>query len=132
MNAVVVDTDVVSFLFKNDTRARAYARYLIEQTAVISFMTRAELEVWALQHNWGQERTDRLREHLKEFAMFPATEMLCRVWASIRDSRRRSGNPIGGADAWIAATAVMNGVPLLTHNARDFDSIDGLTVISHS
>ncbi len=44
MSDAVVDTDVVSFLFKRDTRAQAYKRHLVGRRLVVSFMTVAELE----------------------------------------------------------------------------------------
>lgn len=50
MPGVVLDTDVVSFLFKEDTRARLYLRYLRGQDRFISFMTLAELDYWAARH----------------------------------------------------------------------------------
>jgi predicted nucleic acid-binding protein len=43
VTAVVVDTCVVSFLLKNDTRAELYRPHLDVDTKVISFMTLAEL-----------------------------------------------------------------------------------------
>jgi hypothetical protein len=49
MKPVVLDTDVVSFLFKRDTRAEFYLPYL--QTA-----TEAEMEHWALLANWSVKR----------------------------------------------------------------------------
>ena len=39
MSDVIVDTDVVSFLFKRDTRARLYRPHLPGQTLHLSFMT---------------------------------------------------------------------------------------------
>lgn len=44
--AVVVDTDVVSFLYKQDDRGAFYLPYLSNQLPIISFMTLAELERW--------------------------------------------------------------------------------------
>ena len=61
MTPVVLDTDVVSFLFKNDTRAQAYFRHLLDRQWLISFMTEAELEQWALLANWQAKRVDWLR-----------------------------------------------------------------------
>ena len=52
MKPVVVDTDVVSFLFKNDSRAQSYLRHLYDRQWLISFMTEAELEQGALLSNW--------------------------------------------------------------------------------
>lgn len=47
--AVVVDTDVISFLLKDDTRVQAYRPHLQDKTLVLSFMTVAELYQWAYQ-----------------------------------------------------------------------------------
>lgn len=47
---VVVDTDVVSYLFKSDTRAQLYRPLLMGKLPLISFMTLAELDRWALLH----------------------------------------------------------------------------------
>jgi tRNA(fMet)-specific endonuclease VapC len=56
MAAVVVDTDVVSYLFKRDTRARLYRRHLLGQERIVSFMTLAELDQWAARSRWGASR----------------------------------------------------------------------------
>jgi hypothetical protein len=42
MKPVVLDTDVVSFLFKSDTRAQIYLPELQDRQWFISFMTEAE------------------------------------------------------------------------------------------
>jgi predicted nucleic acid-binding protein len=60
MSDVVVDTDVVSFLFKRDTRARLYRRHLLGQTLYVSFMTVADLRRWALSRKWGQVKVAQL------------------------------------------------------------------------
>lgn len=56
MTEVVVDTDVVSFLFKNYPIGRLYAADVNGRAAAVSFMTVAEVERWALQHQWGPQR----------------------------------------------------------------------------
>jgi hypothetical protein len=52
---IVVDTDVLSYVFKGDTRAVLYQPRLIGHQPVISFMTVAELAFWSEEHNWGAE-----------------------------------------------------------------------------
>ena len=52
MNAIVVDTDVVSLVFKQDTRAQTYLSALAAPDLLVSFMTEAELERWILQARW--------------------------------------------------------------------------------
>lgn len=44
MPVVIVDTDVVSYLFKGDTRGDLYEPHLVGALTAISFMTLAELE----------------------------------------------------------------------------------------
>ena len=58
MKPVVLDTDVVSFLFKGDSRAKIYVPRLQNHQWLISFMTEAELEQWALLANWGASRVE--------------------------------------------------------------------------
>src|SRR5437870_9427602 len=102
---VVVDTDVVSFLFRGDTRAEPYRPYLTGRVLTISFMTLAELDQWVLEHRWGAARQARLAEHLADYTIHPFDRDLCRWWATVRVACRRIGRPIEVADAWIAATA---------------------------
>jgi tRNA(fMet)-specific endonuclease VapC len=130
MPAVVVDTDVVSFTFKKDTRARLYRRHVAGRTLLISFMTLAELHAWALQHRWGRARRNQLTQHLGRYAVHYADQRLCERWAEVRDGARLKGRPIGVADAWIAATALVHNLPLVTHNPADYAGVDGLTVLS--
>lgn len=64
MSIALVDTDVVSFLFKGHSYANLYLPDLKDQTLVISFMTLAELDRWAIQARWGEARMQRFREYL--------------------------------------------------------------------
>lgn len=129
---VVVDTDVVSYLFKGDTRAEAYRQHLQGKTLAISFMTVAELYQWAYVRNWGEQRLTRLEERLRSYVVVPYDLDLCKQWARICAERQKLGKPISVQDAWIAATAVRHGCPLVTHNSEDFASITGLTIVSEA
>ena len=52
MTGVVVDTDVVSFVFKNHPNGALYEADLAGRTLLLSFMTLAELDRWAIQSRW--------------------------------------------------------------------------------
>ena len=131
MNALlVVDTDVVSFLFKGDTRAAAYRQHLGGHTLALSFMTVAELYQWAYARAWGEAAILRLEERLATFLIIPYDVALCKRWAQVSVARRQIGHPISTQDAWIAATALYCSCPLVTHNRSDFTAISGLQVIS--
>jgi tRNA(fMet)-specific endonuclease VapC len=128
--AVVVDTDVVSYLFKDDSRARWYRPRLVGQVRVLSFMAIAELEKWALMHRWGATRRQRLESYLRAFEIQDSDVPLCRRWAEVMVLANRKGRPLEMADAWHAATALALGVPLMTHNANDYAGVDGLTMLT--
>jgi predicted nucleic acid-binding protein len=130
MDAVLVDTDVVSYLLKHDTRADPFHAMLTNRVWTVSFMTVAELERWALDRNWGAKTIARLEKHLERFLVHPFYRPLCKAWARVMHERRKVGKPMGVADAWIAATALFHSIPLVTNNVTDFLGIDGLTLLT--
>ena len=130
MSVVLLDTNVVSFLLKGDSRAAAYVRYLENRQIAISFMTVAELFQWAATRQWGSERLQRLEMTLESYLILPVDLALGRLWGSIRAAKRAAGQPISPQDAWIAATALRYEVALVTHNPVDFSGIEGLTIIT--
>lgn len=79
MNAAVVDTDVVSMLFKGDSGALGYRSHIAGRLLGISFMTLAELERWSLERSWGAARTAELKRHLKNYTVLPATRSCVRA-----------------------------------------------------
>lgn len=62
--SVVVDTNVVSYLFRRDTRAVKFEAALKDRLPVISFMTLAELDAWAEIAGWGLPRRGALERFL--------------------------------------------------------------------
>jgi tRNA(fMet)-specific endonuclease VapC len=131
MKPVVLDTDVVSFLFKGDSRAQSYIQDLHNRQWLVSFMTEAELEQWALLANWNAQRISLLRTFLQRFAVIPSSRDLVLKWAEVMVAGRRSGRRIENADAWIAATALLYEAPLLTHNKSDYLGVPALQLASH-
>jgi tRNA(fMet)-specific endonuclease VapC len=127
---IVVDTDVLSFIFKNDTRAEAYRPMLAGKRAGISVQTAAELYRWAIERGWSRRRVQALEEALHALVTLDFDLTTARAWARIVAHRQRAGRPIATQDAWIAATAIRHNCPLLTHNARDYAQIAGLRVVS--
>jgi tRNA(fMet)-specific endonuclease VapC len=132
MTPVVVDTDVVSYIFKHHPRAESYLPHIEGRPTLISFMTEAELERWALQANWGEVRFERLRQFLRRFLIVPSSEHLSRKWAAVMVQARAVGLRIETADAWVAATALLYQAPLVTNNPTDYAGVSGLQVISDS
>jgi predicted nucleic acid-binding protein len=132
MTPVVVDTDVVSFLFKNDSRAQLYLPLMRNRDLLVSFMTEAELEQWILLANWGADRVRRFRIFMTGFASVPSSRDLILQWAGVMVAARANGRRIEAADAWIAATTLVYGAALITHNPKDYLGVPNLLVLSCS
>ncbi len=130
MTAVVVDTDVVSYLLKADTRAERYRPLLERRTPLLSFMTVAELYHRAYSRNWGDSRISRMESVLRNYVVVPYNYRLCQIWASVTTQRKQAGLPISCSDAWIASTALLYHCPLISNNSGDFLGIEGLVVLS--
>jgi tRNA(fMet)-specific endonuclease VapC len=128
LKTLVVDTSVVSYLLKSHTLAEVYwERFLKGQFLGISFMSVAELYRWPLERGWSERRIAALRQHLGSYVVLPYDDMMSWRWAHLM---ARKGRPMSQSDAWIAATALCYESPLVTHNARHFDDIPGLEVLS--
>ena len=129
---VVIDTDVISFLYKRDTRARLYEPHLNDPPFIMSFMSLAELRRWTLERNWGEGRRQQLEGYLTRYLVMHSDDLMCHRWAQAMNSARIQGQPIGPADAWIAATALLLDLPLITHNGAHYRGVEGLRVISEA
>src|SRR5438034_10114250 len=92
-------------------------------------MSLAELRRWTLERSWGDGRRQELEDYLSRYLVIHSEDELCNHWARATDTARSNGRPIASADAWIAATALFLGVPLITHNGRHYAGVDGLQVM---
>ena len=129
MNAVVVDTDVVSLVFKGDSRAEKYLSALTAPDLLVSFMTEAELERWILQAKWGPERIVRFRTYMKRFVSVPSSRDLIVKWAEVMVAARSLGRRIEVADAWVAATTLLYDATLVTNNPGDYIGVAGIKLL---
>ena len=95
-------------------------------------MSLAELRRWTLERNWGEKRQTELEEYLTRYFILHSDDLMCDRWAQAINSTRLRGRPIATADAWVAATALLLDVPLVTHNRSHYTGIEGLRVISEA
>lgn len=128
MESALLDTNIVSYLMRGDRQAEAYRRHLEGKTLAISFMTVAELYEGAYRRGWGTDRLARLEEEIRNYIVVPFSNRMCRIWAQVRAARRQQ--PVSVDDAWIAASALTYGCPLVTHNPADFADIPDLTIVT--
>jgi tRNA(fMet)-specific endonuclease VapC len=127
MRTLLLDTNVVSYLFKQASQAKLYEPHLQDARLAISFITVGELYRWAIERDWGEKRRLDLEERLRNYLVIPFDIELCKKWAEVKSIRGL--NP-PDSDAWIAATALHHDIPLVSHNKKHFENIPNLTLIS--
>lgn len=130
MDSGILDTDVVSYLLKNDSRYEKYRTHVEGRLIAISFMSVAELERGAVQNGWSKDRREQMMALLQSFIQLYPNRETCEIWAEIMVKASRSGYTIHGADAWVAAAAIQHRCPLISNNRKHFFRIDGLHLIS--
>jgi hypothetical protein len=118
MNAVVVDTDVVSLIFKGDSRADvlvnpfwARSARLVHDGSGVGTLDSAG------QVGAGPHRS------------VPSSRDLIVKWAEAMVVGRAQGRRIDVADAWIAATALLYDAPLVTNNPGDYIGVAGIKLL---
>ena len=125
---VVLDTNVVSYIFNQDPKAQYYQERIRVQRVLISFQTLEEQWYGAYVNGWGERRRNELARHLDQYEVVWPDSELAETCARLRVERKEAGRSLEVADAWIAATALMLGCPLASHDG-DFSGIAGLSVI---
>jgi predicted nucleic acid-binding protein len=135
---ILLDTNVVSE-FMRPVPAATVLTWLDAQVAdgvFVSAITRAEIELGLGLMPDGRRKSDLMAAAKTMFVedfpgrCLPFDETAASCYATISVKRIRLGRPISVEDAQIAAIALANGLTLATRNDRDFQSIDGLTVVN--
>ena len=127
---VILDTSIVSYLMRGGSEAEAYAPHVEGKLLAIAFITVGEMYFGAENRNWGETKRKQLETTLRNFVVIPHDHEIARCYGRLVAQRKRNGRPIATNDAWIAACTVRHGVPLITHNAKDFEGITALKVIT--
>jgi predicted nucleic acid-binding protein len=97
---LVVDTDVVSFIFKwHPEFAPRYVDIVRGYELIVSFMTVAEMRQGALDASWGPRKCAVLEAYLADFSVLHTDTLLCSTWAAVRNQSTQKGRPISSADA---------------------------------
>jgi tRNA(fMet)-specific endonuclease VapC len=127
----LLDTDICIYLIKKRPE-KVLRKFLKLKPGDVCISSVTLSELW-----YGVEKslqTDRNRAALEEFLVpldiaeygAEAAEHYGRVRADLE----RKGKPIGGNDLLIAAHALALGVPVVTHNVREFSRVAGLKVVA--
>ena len=124
----------MSFLLDTDT----CSAHLKQRTSVtskfmqytgrlhLSVITLGELLTWALRAKAPSQRFQGVQSLLTDVNLLDVSEDVARRFGQLRASLLDAGRPTPQVDLWIAATALVHGLTVVTHNTRDFAHIPGL------
>jgi predicted nucleic acid-binding protein len=128
---VVLDTNVLSELVKPRPNPAISERVLSAPRGAFyaSEMTRYELRFAALLHPQPERLWARIQALVLTVPTWvPVSLAISDRAAVITAVLRRKGRPSDVVDPFIAATALEFRLPVVTHNVRHFEAIDGLVV----
>lgn len=127
----LLDTNAVSEWVKPrpDPGVVAWLAEADEDRIFVSVVTLAELRHGIERLAPGQRRkrldawlTDELPDRFGE-RILPIDLSIADAWGKLVVRREALGRPIGTMDAWIAATAQVHALTLVTRNLRDFEAV---------
>ena len=134
----LLDTNILLHYIRNSaTSVLIEEKYNLfgqeDKPQVISAVTVGEIRSIALQNNWGKAKINRLEEMLTRFILVSIkNEQIFNRYAEIDafSQNKLTDKPLnntarnmGKNDLWIAATASVLGIPLLTSD-KDFAHLD--------
>jgi tRNA(fMet)-specific endonuclease VapC len=124
----VVDTDTCSAYIKG--HPLAYNRFLqYGGRLYISTVTLAELSLWASRAKAPRKRLRQVRDLLKSVTTIDVTVDIAWKFGEVQADLMDRGLQAPDLDLLIAATALVNGCTVVTHNTADFQNIPGLNVV---
>jgi predicted nucleic acid-binding protein len=102
----------------------------LPDTLAVSIVTVAELRAGVLAAADLATRDSRLStlQQALDLDPLPIDDGVARAWARLRIELRDSGRRMKVNDAWIAATALAHGIPLVSQDS-DYEGVPSLEVI---
>ncbi|MGH2596152.1 MAG: PIN domain-containing protein [Actinomycetota bacterium] len=121
---VLVDTDVFSYVHTQRGPWEAFVPFIEHRTVAASFITVAELWLGARKRDWGDKKCKDLEVALGVYLQLAPDTRVAMLYA---DLAKACMGQLGGNreehDLWIAATAIVFELPLVTNNLTDYQQI---------
>ena len=127
----MLDTNILIYLIKNKPAsvAKRVNTMAPDDRLCMSFFTYAELLKGA-ERSTKKDKTLRKLESLTRQipVLYDVGLSLCEYYAKHFTSLKVAGTPIGANDLWIACHALAEEATLVTHNSREFERVEGLSI----
>ena len=118
INALLIDTDVVSYIAWKRPRARRFLPLVEGKPLAISFVTVGEMYFGAMKGNWGENKISEMESILRRYMTIPGSFDIAQQYGRVK---RAFADQVDENDLWIAATALAHKISVVTNNLRHFD-----------
>jgi len=131
-----LDTSFLVDLLREGARGEAGPAHAVlagleDDELVISVHVACELHAGAEISDHPARERRRVADLLGVLEVVHPSEGFAPRYGGLLAELRRRGEPVSTMDLLIATAALVDGSPLITRNARDFDRIPGLRVIGY-
>jgi len=129
MNKAVLDTDTLSAIMRQESRALSHAQFYLSSYSqlTVSIVTRFEI-LRGLNAKNATAQATAFNAMCQTMEVLPLTDAVIVRAADIYGKLHQTGQLIGDADILIAATCLENGCEIVTNNTSHFSRISGLVV----
>ena len=123
----LIDTDVCSAYLKGDRNV--WQRFMQYSGRLhLSSITVGELFTWSSRASASPKRQKALLDFLLDVTVLDVTYDVGRKFGELRASLLDAGQGTPDLDLLIAATALVHGLTLVTHNVQDYANLPGLQI----
>ncbi|GAB4338480.1 MAG: type II toxin-antitoxin system VapC family toxin [Leptolyngbyaceae cyanobacterium] len=125
----VLDTNTVIYYFKGMGQVKTHLETTLATDIAIPTIVLFELYVGLEKSTDSDKRRQQLNALLSHINVLSFTREMAEVAANIRVQLEQKGQPIGPFDGLIAGTALAQRATLVTHNTREFQRVEGLSIV---
>ena len=122
-----LDTNVcIDYLRGRNIRLHDKVDSIDTECIKLSAIVKAELLVGAVKSAKPEQNIEEIEAFCRPFEIVPFDDSMVKPYARMRAALERKGQKIGYNDSLIAATVLVKGGVLVTHNTKEFGRVEGL------
>lgn len=124
----LLDTNTLIYFFKGLGNVAENLLSKSPKDISIPSIALYELEVGIAKSNSPKKRKKQLESLISRITVLPFASKEAEVAAVIRAELENIGTPIGPYDTLIAGIALSSNATLVTHNTKEFNRVEGLSL----
>jgi tRNA(fMet)-specific endonuclease VapC len=124
----LLDTNICIYFLNQNKKIVRQLQKIPEADLAISLITVAELQFGAYNSTQIKSNLEKIRAFQNIVQSISLTTKITEKYAEIKAGLRKKGLPVDDFDILIGATAIVNGLTLITNNRQHFERLQGLSL----